>query len=393
MKLFFLFSCVLFWYSCSHISQENYHTGSLIESNIPISNSWEKDSIKDKTETPKDPSDIEDFVFMDGLKTPWSMVFIDENTFLVTQRSGNIILVQDGKIVNKNYFSPNSYEYWEWWLMGITLDPDFESNQYIYIMYSYLDEKNQIKNKVSRITHNWDYAQDEVKVLDNIPWAIYHNWGRIKFGPDNKLYVTTWDARVPNNSQDFWNLAGKILRINADGSIPLDNPISGSRIYSYWHRNPQWIAFEPNTWELFASSHWPTGEFGLYRKDRILDHIIAGWNYGWPNTTGYSDTYQDPIVYSYEAGVPPAGMEFWEWYIWIATLGSQKLLAYKIELDWGSWKIKDEKEFFVWKYGRLRDVVVWKDGHLYILTSNRDGRWEAKFGDDKIIQVKWAQKK
>lgn len=324
--------------------------------------------------------------WIDWLDTPWGLTFLDQNTAFVTQRNGTILKISNWQTQKEPYFQVSSNEIGEWWLMWIEKDPDFEENKYIYIMYTY-SENRVLKNKIVRLIDTGKTLTEDKIILDNIPWNRYHNGGRIKFWPDKKLYITTWDASIPNNAQSFWNLAWKILRVNNDGSIPEDNPFPNSRIFAYWLRNPQWIAFDPNSWDLFTSSHGPTGEFGLMNRDRVLDFIIPGWNYGWPKVTWYSDTYQNPLIYSENTSIPPAGMTFWHDKVFITTLKSEKIIVATLEKQNNTWKVLHQEDFLTKEYGRLRDAIVWPDNNLYILTSNKDGRWNEKYGSDKILKI------
>ncbi len=336
---------------------------------------------------PFNTKNLQTHIWIDWLDTPWWLVFLDEQRALVTQRDGKIFLIENNIKQETLYYQAPSIEIWEWWLFGIEKDPDFAQNHFIYIMYSYYDAQKNIKNKVVQLKDIGKTATENEILLENIPWDRYHNGGRIKFWPDKKLYIATWDASNPQNAQNLNSLSWKILRINTDGSIPADNPFENSLVYSYGHRNPQWIAFEPNSWNLFISSHGPTGEFWLRNRDRVLDFIIPWWNYGWPEVTGYSDTYQNPIIYSENASLPPAGMTFWNDRIFITTLKSEKIIIATLEKTQDSWQLKEQEDFLTNTYGRLRDAVVWLDNHLYILTSNKDGRWNAKFWDDKILII------
>lgn len=325
--------------------------------------------------------------WVDGLDTPWGLVFLDESNALVTQRNGDILKITNGQVNKTPYFQASSLEIGEWWLMWIEKDPDFSTNNYLYIMYTYRNSNWQLQNKITRLIHTWETAKEDKTILDNIPWNKYHNWWRIKFWPDKKLYITTWDASTPNNAQSFSNLAWKILRINTDGSIPTDNPFENSRIFSYWHRNPQWLAFEPKTSDLFASSHWPTWDLWLRNRDRVLDYIIPGWNYWRPEVTGNSDKYQNPIIYSNTDSIPPAGMTFWHDKLFITTLKSQKIIIATLEKENNTWKLIKQEDFLKNEYGRFREATLWPDNNLYILTSNQDGRGDEKYGSDKILKI------
>ncbi|MGH9921192.1 MAG: PQQ-dependent sugar dehydrogenase, partial [Nitrososphaerales archaeon] len=238
-------------------------------------------------------------------------------------------------------------------------------------------------NTVSKLVKSGSGGYSEQTLIDNIPAAGIHDGGRIKFGPDEKLYITTGDAGVPDLAQDKTSLAGKILRINSDGSIPEDNPFPNSPIYSYGHRNPQGLAWHPVTKELYATEHGPTG------NDEI-NIIKAGGNYGWPLeqcSKSEIEDYIDAIV-CYQVSVAPSGATFYssDKLPYINDLFFGTLRGAHVEhviFESGSIKLEN----FLEGFGRIRDVVEGPDGYLYIATSNRDGRGEPAPDDDKILRI------
>jgi len=174
-------------------------------------------------------------------------------------------------------------------LLGIALDPDFETNAYIYAFYTYGQDEYTMKNKVVRFLAG---QEGEETILDDIPASRIHNGGIIAFAPDKTLYIGVGVANeVMEKSQDIGYLGGKILRINKDGSIPSDNPYENSPVYSYGHRNIFGLAFHPKTGKLYVSDVGP-------EKDDEINIIKPAGNYGWPNVTGQADDtrYVDPIV-------------------------------------------------------------------------------------------------
>lgn len=325
--------------------------------------------------------------WIDWLDVPWELAFIDDTTALVTQRWGTINKIINWELQEQPYWEAPSIERGEWGLMWLAIHPDYEENGYIYAMYTYRkDFSLATANKVVRLQENSDSKlKIERTILDDIPAKLYHNGGRIHFGPDNKLYITTWDASNPEISQDLDSLWGKILRLNDDGTIPEDNPFPDSPVYSLGHRNPQGIAWN-ESWDLFMSTHWPSWEFGLRAKDRV-DHIIAWTDYGWPTAYGPDQWYPNPIAYWPDEATPPGGMAFWNGSLYLATLKSAALLKLDIEFLWDWYLLTSEERWFEWEYGRLRDVTVWPDWNLYVLTSNWDGRSWGIGWDDVILKI------
>jgi len=307
-------------------------------------------------------------ILAENLIVPWAIDFLPSGELIFTEREGKVSILDINKKEVKFVGNIKVSEISESGLLGIAVDPEFNNNKFIYVYYTYEDG-----NRVSRFILN-ERLENETILLDNIPNARFHDGGRIKFGPDGRLYITTGDATIPGSAQDLSSLAGKILRINKDGTIPEDNPF-GNYVYSYGHRNPQGIAWDEKG-ELYASEHGPT------RNDEV-NIIVKGNNYGWPvecnaNSTVYTNTIR---CYS-EFTLAPAGIAFYKNALYVAGLRGSQLR--KLTLD--NEKIINEEELFS-ELGRIREVVE-HEGYLYITTSNRDGRGIPRAGDDKIIRIK-----
>ena len=305
-------------------------------------------------------------VLAKNLDTPWAIDFLPGGTMIFTERDGKVSILDNGKVkvvgeINVNQKSESG-------LLGVAVDPEFVENNFIYLYYTYEEG-----NRVSRFILN-DKLKNEFILLDSIPNARFHDGGRIKFGPDEKLYITTGDATNPSSAQNINSLAGKILRINKDGTVPKDNPF-GNYVYSYGHRNPQGLAWNNNK-ELFSSEHGPT------RNDEI-NIIIKGENYGWPVECNEKSEFINPIRCFSDFTLAPSGIAFYENDLYIAGLRGKQLR--RIIFDEAYETILYEEEFFR-EMGRIRDVVEY-NGSLYITTNNRDGRGIPKLGDDKIIRI------
>ena len=309
-------------------------------------------------------------VLVENLDTPWAIDFLPDNSMIFTERYGRVSILDKGELKIIGNIAVNEKS--ESGLLGITVDTEFTKNKFIYIYYTH--EKG---NRVSRFILN-ETLKDEFILIDNIPHARFHDGGRIKFGPDGKLYVTTGDATIPSSAQNINSLAGKILRINKDGSIPKDNPF-GNYVYSYGHRNPQGIAWHPITGDLYESEHGPT------RNDEI-NIIVKGENYGWPNIEcdEYSGIYVNPIIcYNYFT-LAPSGISFYKNDLYVASLRGTQLRKISFNKDYKT--ITSEEELFS-NLGRIREVVE-HDGYLYISTSNKDWRGIPRLNDDKIIRIR-----
>lgn len=171
-------------------------------------------------------------VLVDGLNNPWEIVFGPDGEIYFTERDGRIWKIgESGEVkVIQTFQKSGSIE---GGTLGLALHPEFEKNKKIYVYQTNL-ELEFFQNKVfSFIVDNNTLTEKQI-ILDDIPGAPWHDGGRIKFGPDGKLYITTGDAINPEQSQDLSSLAGKILRINPDGTIPDDNPFDSSPVFSYF---------------------------------------------------------------------------------------------------------------------------------------------------------------
>lgn len=339
-------------------------------------------------------SNFETEVWQQNLNVPWELVFLPEsNRALVTERSGRVLQIIDGNLEAESYLELNIVSRGEGGLMGMAHHPDFPEDPYIYLMYTYTSAAGEQYNRVSRFKDQNNQAGKEEIILDQIPAGNYHDGGRIAFGPDGMLYITTGDTFNREIAQAMDNLGGKILRLTPAGNIPEDNPFPDSPIYSLGHRNPQGLAWHPDTGELFISDHGPSGEGGLRQKDRIKV-VEAGSNFGWPNKIGYFEDgeYANPLI-MWENAVPPSGMTFYQGDLYVGTLRSRSLVRIGLSRENNTFKVNKIEHLFNdgrgnSGYGRIRTAVAGPDGYLYFLTNNRDGRGRPQGNDDQILRFK-----
>ena len=224
-------------------------------------------------------------------------------------------------------------------------------------------------------------------IFDDIPGALTHDGGRVRFGPDGLLYVTMGDNREASNAQDLAAFTGKIFRLNADGTTPPSNPLA-SPVYSYGHRNPQGIDWHPVSGDLWATEH---GDIG---NDEV-NRIEAGGNYGWPVIEGSSTMpgMMTPAL-SFSPSIAPSGASFYVGQaipgfrndLFVATLRGEHLHRVRFDPADPSRVLADER-LLEGRFGRLRDVVTGPDGALYICTNNRDGRGSISADDDRILRL------
>ena len=317
-------------------------------------------------------------VLAENLEVPWAIDIAPDGRIFFTERAGTIrVIDSEGRLVPEPLIHINVEQMGESGLLGLAIHPEFEENHLLYVYHTY-SNGSAVLNKVLMLTERDNKIIESKVVIDGIPAADRHDGGRIKFGPDGKLYVATGDAKQPELAQNARSLAGKILRINPDGSIPDDNPIKDSPVYSYGHRNIQGLAWHPSTKELYASEH---GEQG---NDEI-NLIKPGANYGWPVEECNAVQFEKPVV-CFNPAIAPAGMTFatsdrlgYQNDALVATLKAQHLRL--VDLETGV------ETNVLTGYGRIRDVIEAQDGSLYIATSNRDGRAIPGAGDDKILRV------
>jgi glucose/arabinose dehydrogenase len=308
-----------------------------------------------------------------GLAAPWSIAILSETAALVSLRDTGEVLVLSasggGWTARSAGTVPGVVHQGEGGLLGLAVAPQGTA---VYAMFTSGGD-----NRVVRMPWDGTRLGSPTVVLSGIPKGTIHNGGRLAFGPDGTLFVSTGDAGTPANAQNPASLAGKVLRINADGSIPADNPDPGSPMFSLGHRNVQGLAFDDQG-RLWAS------EFGAKDVDEI-NRIEPGANYGWPLVEGVGGRagLVDPVAtWSPTAIASPSGIAYAAGSLWVATLRGRTL--YEVPLAGGT--AQQPIASFGGQFGRLRDVVAAEDG-LWVLTNNTDGRGQPTSGDDRIIGV------
>lgn len=345
------------------------------------------------TPVPKPPI-LSDAAVQTGLQVPWDLAFAPDGRMFVTERVGNVLIFESGAPSARRiggFSLPDMRAQEESGLMGIALDPDFAANGLLYVCASRVDQgewRNQVlRLKVSRN----EIALDGFVIRSGMRAAVAHDGCTLRSGPDRKLWVSMGDSTVARLAQDTSSLNGKILRVNADGSVPPDNPMlpgrSGpSAIWSYGHRNPQGIAFQPGAGTVFVVEH------GEDTHDEI-NVLEKGANYGWPLAEGPDPQhrFKDPAWSSGNVTIANSGGTFvtgamwgtWSGSLFTAQLKDADLRRYVVE----GTAVTPAEILLKGKYGRLRSPVLGPDGALYVTTSNRDGRGTPASTDDRIVRI------
>lgn len=321
-------------------------------------------------------------IIAQGLQAPRSIDISKDGRIFVSEKRGSIRIVDNGTLLTEPVGDIKTENIGDAGLLGLTLHPNFTQNHLFYVYYTYSNSTG-LFNKVLMLKESNNRMIDSKTILDGIPGDDYRDGGRIKFGPDGKLYVSTGDASIPELSQDLDSLAGKILRINEDGTIPQDNPFSNSPVYAYGFRNVQGLAWAPNSGALYSSDQGGAG------NDEI-NLISPGKNYGWPheecNSSDDEDNRYTPPLLCFNPSLEPSGIAFafsnklgYQNHLIVATLKGSHLRD--IDFDSGS------QNTILVGYGRIIDLVESEDGSIFVLTSNTDGRALPQQGDDKILRL------
>lgn len=327
--------------------------------------------------TPAEPTSVEGIsvsTVASGLEAPWDVAFVPDGSAYVTERDSGRLLrwTADGAIEEVRTFAVDNES--EGGLLGLAASPNFADDGVLYVFRS-----TPQGNEVLRFTPD---GTPEV-VLGDIPHAPIHNGGRIAFGPDGNLYVAVGDGGDQQAAQDEDSLAGKILRVSPDGTIPTDNPSKGSPVWASGLRDPQGL-----TWDDGGALY--VSEFGPDVDDEI-NVVVPGGNYGWPDVTGIGGRNDaiDPIFVQQPPEASWSGIQYvsnsaidaWDGSLLVAALRGRRL--WRVPVD----DPTKAEDLFVGEFGRLRTAVQAPDGSIWVLTSNRDGRGTPGPDDDRILRL------
>jgi glucose/arabinose dehydrogenase len=326
---------------------------------------------------------------------PWSIVWTPDGRMIFTERVGRVRVFEGGKLRPQPLLTIADVESTgESGLMSAAIHPRFATNRWLYLSYAYKGDGQRVR--VVRYREAAEGLVDRTVIIENIPAAQYHAGCRVRFGSDEKLYITTGDATERTLAQQLGSLAGKTLRLNDDGTVPDDNPFVGQQnarpeVWSYGHRNAQGMDWQPGTNLMFQTEHGPSGFDGPGGGDE-LNIVERGKNYGWPEVH-HKETragMESPLL-EYTPACAPASGTFYRRTLFpqfrgnffFGCLRGERII--RVVLD--SRRVVSQENLLEKKYGRIREIAEGPDGFIYFSTSNRDGRGTPASDDDRIMRL------
>ncbi len=339
-------------------------------------------------------SDYQLETIVSGLNHPWSVAFLPNGEFLITERNGGLLRISaDGRKNNNIEGVPDAYVAQQGGLFDIVLDPDFRTNNTVYLSYAH-GEPSANGTGIIRATLGESRLINAERILlvATVKDTPVHYGGRMLFLPDGTLLLTTGDGfDYREKAQDLDAELGKVLRITSDGTVARDNPFTEqgrSRVWTYGHRNPQGLALNGDTGEVYLHEHGPRG-------GDELNILSPGKNYGWPAISlgvDYSGAHISPFkelpdmeqpAWFWVPSIAPSGLAWyggdafpqWQGDLFVGALVNKDVRR----LDMQDGKIVGEEVLFGEINERIRDVRAGPDGYLYLLTDSNKG---------KLIRVK-----
>lgn len=328
-----------------------------------------------------------------GFDTPWAMAMLPDGKLLVTEREGELLLVDPTNPNGKHKVTglPAIEAPGQGGLLDIVLDPEFSENRMVYFTFSHPNSSGEVGTAIAkaRLPEGDRPGLQDLEILfsmKNKTYSGYHFGSRIVPDLKGNLFFTIGDRGDGPRSQDPMDAAGSVIRIRTDGTIPDDNPYAGGKealpqIWSVGHRNPQGATLNDETGELWTLAHGAKGgdEINISR---------AGKNYGWPVISygvhyngdkigiGTSAPGMEQPIYYWDPSIAPSGFDFyqgkliqaWKGNLFAGALKAKMLVRLEVKGN----KIIHEERLFKEEYGRIRDVRSFPDGALWFLTNGED---------------------
>ncbi len=351
-------------------------------------------------DTPRMTSELHDYrvvTVAEGFENPWAIAFVPGGDILVTEKAGRLRVIRDGRLLEEPIRGvPAVLPAGQGGLLDVVLHPDFETNRWVYLSFSKpIGDGSSATTAVVRGRYDGSALTEVEEIFEAQTSGRNGHYGsRIAFDGEGYVFITVGDRQAPprgdlaaHPSQDLSNHHGVVVRLHDDGRVPDDNPFVGRpgalpEIWSYGHRNPQALAFEPGTGVLWSTEHGPQGGDELNR-------IEPGLNYGWP-VVGYGVNYGGAPIH--DATSAP-GMEEPVHY-WVPSIATSGLAFYTGD-RFPEWRgnafagglageqiarltlVDGEvigEETILEGMGRVRDIRQGPDGYLYVALDDRAGR-------------------
>ena len=317
-------------------------------------------------------------VVKDSLDIPWEIIWGPDDFIWTTERFGRVSRINPttGKQHVLLDISTQVYERSEAGMLGMVIHPDFEKNPHVFIAYTYQSGSN-ILERLVKFNYDGSKLTPLDTLIDNIKGNTTHIGSRLIILADNTLLMSTGDAQNQRLPQDSTSLSGKILRMNLDGSIPNNNPIPTSYVWSIGHRNAQGLWLAPNG-KIYSSEHGPT-------TDDELNILSVNRNYGWPTVAGMCDTPPEiafcnanNVVEPLAAWTPTIAPSDIIWYdhpaipefkdkLLMTVLKDKSLIAFGFNASGDL--LQSQTKYLKGDLNRLRDICVSPDGKIYLATN------------------------
>jgi glucose/arabinose dehydrogenase/cytochrome c553 len=333
-----------------------------------------------------------------NLHVPWAIAFLPDRRIFFTERTGAVRVLHNDQLLPNAALTIDVAQGNKMGMLGLVVDPHFTKNHFLYIAYDYNVEPvdpahPQYRMRIARYKERKDKLVEPKILIDNLPAWTNHTGGRMRFASDGTLYITTGDANDPPMAQRLDVYNGKILRINSDGTVPPDNPFvhqqgAHPEIWSYGHRNPQGIDFQPGTNRIIETEHGPLG------GDEV-NWIVPGHNYGWP-VIDHRKTHEgmETPLLEFSPSIAPGTASFYRGHtfpelydnVLVGCLRGEGIL--RIELDGAN--VRHISWLFHRTFGRIREITESPEGYLYISTSQQDpveGTPRPGDDDDLLLRI------